>query len=70
MLFLTNLAGIVVIAATVFVALTLLLPALELRHLTDTFMSLYMQLLAVVSLSALRIDKVDFGVYKEDPLVA
>ena len=58
------------IAVTVFVALTLLLPALELCHLTETFMSLYMQLLAVVSFSVFRIDKVDLGVYKEGPLVA
>ncbi len=58
------------IAATVFVALTVTLAAWELRNLQPIAVSLYFQLLAVISFQAYRIDQANFEVYKEDPLSA
>ena len=62
------------IAATVKIALVVILAALELRHLQPMVTSLYMQLIVVIStgtvLRTLRIEEINFQVYKEDPVVA
>ena len=55
------------IAGTTHIAIEVVLSILDLRHLQPTVMSLYFQLIAVVSLRALRIDTINFEVYKEDP---
>jgi len=55
------------IAATTFIAIDVFLASLDLRHLQPTAMSLYFQLIAVISLRTLRIDNINFEVYKEDP---
>ena len=59
------------IAATMFIALSVVLAALDLRHLQPIAQSLYFQLMAVISLQGYyRSDYTkDFEVYKEDPLV-
>ncbi len=57
------------IMATVFVAMAIALQALDFGHLIPTFLSLYCQLLALISFRAFRIDNVNFEVYREDPLV-
>ncbi len=61
------------IAATTFLAITLVLSALDLRNLTDMFMSLYFQLIIAASFRILliktsRIDYINFEVYKDEPL--
>jgi len=55
------------IAATTFMALEVILASLDLRDLQPTVMSLYFQLIAVVCLRTLRIDNINFAVYKGDP---
>ncbi len=55
------------IAATTFIAIEVVLASLDLRNLQPTAMSLYFQLIAVISLRTLRIDNINFEVYKEDP---
>ena len=57
------------IAATLFIALNVVLAALELRDLQPIVQSLYFQLLAVICFRAYRIDYKNYDVYKEDPLV-
>ena len=56
--------------ATGFVALSIGLAAFELRHLQPISLSLYFQVLAVITFRATRIDDVNFEVYREDPLTA
>ena len=58
------------IAATVFVAISVVLAALDMRNLQPIAQSLYFQLLAVICFQAYRIDYRNFEVYREDPLVA
>ena len=58
------------IMATVFVAMAIVLQALDFGHLIPIFLSLYCQLLALISFRAFRIDNVNFEVYREDSLVA
>ena len=58
------------IAATMFIAINVVLAALDLRNLQPIAQSLYFQLLAVICFQAYRIDYTNFEVYKEDPLVA
>ena len=58
------------ILGTVFLSILFVLPALELRNLTDMAAMLFLQLCAVVGFQALRIDDTNFDVYKKDPLVA
>ena len=55
------------IAATMFIALIVVLAALDLRHLQPIAQSLYFQLVAVICFQAYRIDYKNFEVYKEDP---
>lgn len=57
------------IAATVFIAATISLSALEVRHLLPIFLSMYFQLLAMIGFQAYQIDHTNFDVYKKDPLV-
>ncbi len=57
------------IAATMFIAITVVLAALELRNLQPIAQGLYFQLLAVICFQAYRIDYTHCEVYKEDPLV-
>ena len=59
------------IAATMFIALSVVLAALDLRHLQSIAQCLYLQLLAVICLQAYyRSDYTKhFEVYKEDPVV-
>ncbi len=56
------------IGATTFIALSLILHALDLHDLTPLSQSLYFQLMAVICLRAFRIENVDFEVYKEESL--
>ncbi len=56
------------ILATAFVALSIGLAAFDLRHLQPITLSLYFQVLAVITFRATRIDDVNFEVYREDPL--
>ena len=58
------------ILATVFMSIAFILPALELRNLTDIATMLFFQLCAVVGFPSVRIDDTNFDVYKKDPLVA
>jgi len=58
------------IAAAMFIAITVVLAALDLRNFQPIAQSLYFQLLAVICFQAYRIDYTNFEVYKEDPLVA
>ncbi len=58
------------IAATMFIAINVVLAALDLRNLQPIAQSLYFQLLAVICFQSYRIDYKNFEVYKEDPLVA
>jgi hypothetical protein len=55
------------IAATLFIAITIILASLELRDYQPMAQSLYFQLIAVVVLRSLRLDKINFEVYKADP---
>ncbi|MDE2701028.1 MAG: hypothetical protein OXI23_19325 [Gemmatimonadota bacterium] len=55
------------IAATTFMAIEVVLASLDLRDLQPTVMSLYFQLIAVICLRTLRIDNINFAVYKGDP---
>ncbi len=57
------------IAATLFIALAVVLSALDLRHLQPIAQSLYFQLLAVICFQADRTDTINFEVYRADPLV-
>jgi magnesium-transporting ATPase (P-type) len=56
------------IVATVFITVSILLSALDVRHLLPVFLSLYFQLLATIGIEAYRSENVDFDVYKEEPL--
>ncbi len=58
------------IVATLFVSIAVLLRAAGLPDAIPVAMSLYFQVLAVVSFRAFRIDQVNFEVYKDDPVVA
>ncbi len=49
------------------VAITIGLSALELTHLQPIALSLYVQAIALISFRALRIDDVNFEVYRQEP---
>ena len=55
------------IAATTFMAIEVGLASLDLHDLQPTVMSLYFQLIAVICLRTLRIDNINFAVYKGGP---
>ena len=56
------------IAGTVFIALNVVLAALDLSNFQPVAQSLYFQLLAVIWLRAYRVDYANFEVYRENPL--
>ncbi len=62
------------IAATLKIAISIVLGALELRHLQPIVTSLYFQLIVFIGigtvLRAFRVEDINFEVYKEDPVVA
>ena len=55
------------ISTTLFEIIYIVLKAIDLDNLDPMIMSLYFQLIAVISVRAIRIDKIDFEVYKSDP---
>ena len=55
------------ILANIFLTIMFVLPAFGLRRLDDLFMMLFFHLCVLVGAQALRIDDMDFDVYKEDP---
>lgn len=57
------------IAATVFVMLSVVLSALEIRHLMPIAMSLYLQIVALACIPSYVIDYRNFDVYREGPIV-
>jgi|GEM_PF-294191 uncharacterized membrane protein (DUF485 family) len=57
------------IAATLFNMINSVFSAWDMRHLEPTITSLYFQIIAVVGLRAIRIDNIDFEVYKTDPIL-
>jgi len=56
------------ILATVFVLISVVLSALEMRHLMPTAMSLYLQGIALACIQSYVIDYRNFDVYREDPI--
>ncbi len=56
------------IAVTLYVSFNIVLSAFGLRHLQPMFLSIYFQLLAIISYQAVSIENIDFEVYKEEPL--
>lgn len=57
------------IAATIFVLISVVLSALEIRHFLPVVMSLYLQSLAIACVQGFLIDFSDFDVYREDPVI-
>ncbi len=57
------------IAVTLFIAVSIALSAFDVRYLLPIFLSVYVQVLAVIGFQAYRIDNRNFDVYKENPLV-
>ena len=67
---LVHICVFVSISATIFVAISVVLSALDMRNLQAVSQSLYFQLIGAISLQAYRMDSItNFDVYKEDPLV-
>ena len=54
------------IGVTVYVAFSIIVHTFELRHFNSTFMSVYLQIIAVVSYQTLKIENINFDVYKEN----
>lgn len=68
----TTIAKIVIgtsIAATIFIAISISLSALEVRYLLPTFLSMYVQLIAIIGFQAYRENHTNFEVYRKNPLV-
>ncbi len=59
---------IISIAMTVYAVITIALSHFEVRDLQPTAMSLYFQVLVLITLRTLRIEKMNFEVYKECPV--
>ncbi len=55
------------IAVTIHIAMSILLAAFELRHLQSVAQIVYFQLIAIVGFQMLRVDQIDFEVYKSEP---
>ncbi len=51
---------------TIYAAFTIGAHAFELRHFNSTFMSIYFQIIAILSLRSIHIENINFEVYKED----
>lgn len=60
--------AVVSIAATLFAVLTISLSAADAKEFRPFAVSIYYQLIALASLKAYRIDKLDFDVYRDDPI--
>lgn len=58
------------IAATIFIAISIVLSALELRHLQAVVQAVYFQLLAVASYQCYLQPSTNYEVYKDDPALA
>ena len=58
------------IAMTAHIAMVIVIASLDLRYLQPAVVSLYLQLMAVIGLRTLRIENMNFAVYKEQPLAA
>lgn len=58
------------IAATLSIALNVILHAVDLHTLTPIIFSLYCQTLAVIGFRAFQIDNINFDVYREEPAAA
>ena len=56
------------IVATAFIAVSVILRAVELPLLVPIATSLFFQLAALISFRGFRIDNVDFEVYREEPV--
>ena len=56
------------IAATTFVAITVTLASLELRHIQPMMSCLYFMVLSVICFHTLRIDNLNFDVYRRNPI--
>ena len=56
------------ILATVFVLISVVLSALEMRHFMPIAMSLYLQTIALACIQSYVIDYTNFDVYREDPI--
>ncbi len=66
---LVRIAAFTSIAATIFIAISVVLAAADARHLQSVVQCLYFQLLAVIGLQGYLVKITNFEVYKEDPLV-
>ncbi len=58
------------IAVTLFISLEIILAGVEMRHIQPLTTSIYFQLLAAISLRTLRIENMNFEVYKEGKAAA
>ena len=58
------------IAATIYTVLSIALGALEMRSLSPVAMSVYLQLISAAAFRSMRIDDVNFEVYREDRVAA
>ena len=54
------------IGVTVYGAFSIIVHTFELRHFNSTFMSVYLQIIAVASYQTLKIENINFDVYKEN----
>ena len=57
-------------ALTLYAMIAVTLASLDLRNYQPPVMSLYLQLVAIISLRGLRVDNINFEVYKKDQLAA
>ena len=58
------------IGVTVYATFSIVVHTFEIRHFNSTFMSVYLQIIAVVAYQTLKIDNINFDVYKEEPHLA
>ena len=54
------------IGATLYAAITITLHALDLRHIQPLTISIYLQIIAVVSFQTVKVENINFNVYKEN----
>ena len=57
------------IVATLFIACDIVLSALDMRDALPVMLSLYLQVIALISFQTYQIDFSNFDVYREDPLI-
>lgn len=58
------------LAATIYTMLSVSLGVIDMRHLDPVATSVYFQIISVAAFRGMRIDDVDFEVYRENPAVA